>query len=357
MDRHPLHSVSGANRQMQLLANALPESFRIAYTSWRPRAVEDASTREALFYYDVEPNRARRVRGAEAAYRELLRSIDARIYHARATLGLVPAAAKFAVSNGRPFVFTCAHDFDVSLEHIPKFRRWRFRSAIGAASVITTLTEAMRADLQVRYPQVEVLHIPSGHPIPEPPFVKSDPPIVLWLGRLNAAWKRPRVFLRLAQQLLAVPARFVMIGPGTPLGVGGVSGAAEPFAEAARKLPNFEFIPGVLPGEDNPWIARAALLVNTSSHEGFPNTFVQSWLRETPVASLDVDPDQVVERQNLGSNANGDFERLTSQVRALIEDPSSRTQIGHRARAHAVANHNIVDTAGSYARLYSPLIG
>ena len=56
----------------------------------------------------------------------------------------------------------------------------------------------------------------------------------------------------------------------------------------------------------NRLLARSHIFVNTSTHEGFPNTFIQSWLREVVVVSLQVDPDQVLERQQVGIAAGSE---------------------------------------------------
>ena len=44
---------------------------------------------------------------------------------------------------------------------------------------------------------------------------------------------------------------------------------------------------------------RAKVLVNTSDVEGFPNSYLQAWIRGVPVVTL-IDPDGVIEREGLG---------------------------------------------------------
>ncbi len=45
--------------------------------------------------------------------------------------------------------------------------------------------------------------------------------------------------------------------------------------------------------EVNAELANAHVLVNTSLYEGFPNTFIQAWMRRTVVVSLNVNPDGI----------------------------------------------------------------
>jgi hypothetical protein len=61
-------------------------------------------------------------------------------------------------------------------------------------------------------------------------------------------------------------------------------------AEAVRELPNFRY-GGFIPlAEINTFFRAAHLHVKTSlPMEGFPNTFVQSWMHGVPVASLEAD--------------------------------------------------------------------
>ena len=62
-----------------------------------------------------------------------------------------------------------------------------------------------------------------------------------------------------------------------------------------RATPNIEYLGQVAPERAQQLMADAALLLSTSDEEGFPNTFVQAWSSGTPVVSLKVDPDGVIQ--------------------------------------------------------------
>ena len=51
-----------------------------------------------------------------------------------------------------------------------------------------------------------------------------------------------------------------------------------------------------LPNEAMQVIADAALLLCTSDEEGFPNMFTQAWASGTPIVTLKVDPDNIIEK-------------------------------------------------------------
>ena len=102
-----------------------------------------------------------------------------------------------------------------------------------------------------------------------------------------------------------------------------------------RALPNLHFS-GFQPHEAiDDLLSAAHVLVNTSTVEGFPNTFIEAWLQEVPVVSLSVNPDGVLDGDRFGILANGSYERLRDAVERLIADSILRTQMGQRARDFA----------------------
>ena len=77
-------------------------------------------------------------------------------------------------------------------------------------------------------------------------------------------------------------------------------------------------------------MASAAIHVNTSSYEGFPNTFIQAWARGCVVATLTVDPDeQGMEALGIGFCA-GNFERLCVIIDELARSPERRQAVAER---------------------------
>lgn len=81
--------------------------------------------------------------------------------------------------------------------------------------------------------------------------------------------------------------------------------------------------------------SRAKLFLNTSQIEGFPNTFLQAWVRGVPVVAF-FDPDSLIKQRQLGHTAS-DFDDMVSAIQRLLRDDAERQRIGERARAYAVA--------------------
>jgi len=174
----------------------------------------------------------------------------------------------------------------------------------------------------------------SGHPIPNytlPPRKKIDQAIVLWAGNLGYN-KSPKTFIELAHDCLHTNLRFVMIG-------GGLSD--ERVQELFKSIPSNLEWKGRLPFKETiQYFDMATFLVNTSISEGFPNTFIQAWLRGVPILSIGVDPNQVVTKNRLGYVATylGDLER---EMLRLINSPEEYIELSRNAKTYAEQHHTV----------------
>jgi glycosyltransferase involved in cell wall biosynthesis len=104
--------------------------------------------------------------------------------------------------------------------------------------------------------------------------------------------------------------------------------------------PNLTYVGQKTQREVNELFATASVFVNTSLYEGFPNTFIQAWMRGVPVASLQVDPDGVLGEQQIGICA-GSEAGLVAAVRALVADVDRRNAYGRRAQDYAMKTHSL----------------
>jgi len=183
----------------------------------------------------------------------------------------------------------------------------------------------------------------SGH---VPPDKQNDPlkrlrrPIVLWVANLGPR-KQPERFFEMARAAGESDFRFVMIGShGDPTYL------SQLFND---KPANLEWL-GKLPFEKTlEWFDLAAFFVNTSTWEGFPNTFVQAWLRGVPVFSLNVDPDQVVTQNALGQ-VDPEPVQLLKSIRALASDPERYEALSLRVQDYANRHHSIEQMADFFLR-------
>lgn len=240
-----------------------------------------------------------------------LRRADADIYYVRGA-GYLPAlVALFCRRYRRRFVFASASDANVDLDLL------RLPTARDRRLYIAGLRRADAVVVQSNHQAVKLaetfgLH---GHVIRNVwhgdgrALPAGERRYVLWAAMFREL-KQPEHFLRLAR---AFPGEeFVMIGGPLP----GTGPYFERLRSEAGRIPNLRFLGYRSLAETERWFDRARLLVNTSRHEGFPNTFLQAWARGVPVLSY-VDPDHLIERFGLGAVADGEadlgaaFERLT----------------------------------------------
>lgn len=201
---------------------------------------------------------------------------DADIYYQRAVGSLTGFVAAFARSRARLSVYAAAHDldFDATLPLIPHARdrlicRWGLRNVSG---IVTQSLRQQQACLQTLGRPSTVIHSVYAHR--GAPANKAGP--VIWVGNL-AARKRPALVVELAR--LVPNRRFKIVG----------GGSAEQMARLrtlAAGLENIEFT-GFVPYADvEQHFDGASVLVNTSTGEGFPNTFLQAWSRGIPTLSF-----------------------------------------------------------------------
>ncbi|MGH8604227.1 MAG: glycosyltransferase, partial [Gammaproteobacteria bacterium] len=131
--------------------------------------------------------------------------------------------------------------------------------------------------------------------------------------------------------------RFVVCGGPTPFA--SPPGYGERIVEALQAQPNIEFLGQAAPQKTLQIIADAAMLLSTSDQEGFPNTFLEAWSSGTPVISLKIDPDHIIERQELGT-VPGNIERATADIMALMESPQRRDEIAASSRLYIAEAHS-----------------
>ncbi|MBI5060287.1 glycosyltransferase family 4 protein [candidate division KSB1 bacterium] len=176
----------------------------------------------------------------------------------------------------------------------------------------------------------------SHSPIPESSVQRHEgKPLILWADSVKRL-KRPWAFLDLARRCRDVDADFLMIGRLHD------DIDSSRVHRTARECPNFTFGDFVPLEQVNAVFQRAHLHVKTSlPFEGFPNTFIQSWLHGVPVVSWEADPDSLIERNQLGIRVSR-LDELEHAVRALCSNADRRRQLGANARAFAVNEFDLM---------------
>ena len=126
------------------------------------------------------------------------------------------------------------------------------------------------------------------------------------------------------------------------------------FVEQAQKIPNLEFISSVPFPQIEQYFQRARLFVNTSSAEGFPNTFIQACACATPILSLIVNPDDFLHKYQCGVCAQGNWEVFSEKLHWLLR-PEVAAQFGANGRRYVEQNHDITKIIEQYKKIFRSL--
>ncbi len=258
---------------------------------------------------------------------------------------------EFALRHGLPYVFALSSDNAVrwrfpTVQTFLLHRRPRWRSWLLLPSAVWSDLGMHR--LLRRSPYICVQHggqqrllwqryrrwgilVPTLHPELERPVQKHPTPLVVWLHNYRPH-AQLSVALRIADELSSW-AEFVFVTGAT---------RREHLQELRLRRPSSSTIHlrGALSvDEAEELLERAWVLLHTGLYEGFPNTFVQAWLRQTPVVSLWVDPGGVLRRHGLGICADGDVSRLCCELARLLSSPERLRSLGEQARLYAERVH------------------
>jgi glycosyltransferase involved in cell wall biosynthesis len=301
---------------------------------------------------------------ARSLYRKL-RDIDPCIIYQRVACAYTGICAFYSGRHATPLLWHVAHDTEVTPQlldkgrNVVRLRLEKLAVEYGAkhATRIVVQTRHQAQLLQKNYARAADAVVPNFHPPAAETLDKSGPLTVIWIANLKP-WKQPEVFVRLANSLSGYPeVRFVIVGAPAP--ISGNELWQQALMQGIENTPNLRYVGQKSHAQVNELLACAHIFVNTSVHEGFPNTFIQAWLRDVVVVSLQVDPDHLLEQRGVGIVAHSEA-GLVSAVRNLIDDPDARAAYRERGRVHAIEHHslrNAEDLVGllrSYRRKPSP---
>ncbi|MEZ4747646.1 MAG: glycosyltransferase, partial [Calditrichia bacterium] len=190
----------------------------------------------------------------------------------------------------------------------------------------------------------------SGHELPERTTSSKDrfdKKTVLWVATMGPR-KQPWKFVDLVRQCQDKNWHFVMVGGHSD---------QQYLNSFLKDVPDNLHCTGRLPFEEAlAWFNKATVFVNTSTSEGegFPNTFIQSWLRGVPVVSLTVDPDDILKKKELGYIAHGDFERMKADLENLLTNMIVYNSHSERVSAFARNNYTVDKVVDQFLEVIYP---
>jgi glycosyltransferase involved in cell wall biosynthesis len=254
----------------------------------------------------------------------------------RGATGAVGVAGTWARRHRRDLVFAGANDADFTLDNFAGRldpRAVLYRAGLAATNAVVVQSGDQARLARDRFPSLgRVEEIASF--VEPAPIAQSGGEAFLWVSRL-AGYKRPLLYADLAA---AVPeARFWMI----------VTKTEDPAYDATiaelrrreQELPNLEILPQRRHADLQALIGRAVAMVNTSSYEGMPNTWLEGWARGVPALTMSFDPDDRIARRRLGVSAGGSWDAFTAGARDLWARRADRGSYGPALRKYVTDVH------------------
>lgn len=174
----------------------------------------------------------------------------------------------------------------------------------------------------------------SGHPFPEVDKntkERFDFQTVLWCANFGSH-KRPELFVELARQMQHTNLKFVMVG--------GHSDTTYVNTLLKDKPKNLTTTGQLSFDEALTHFDKASILVNSSISEGFSNTYIQAWLRGVPVVVFGADPNNVIDKNQLGFDINT-VEAAVDKIVAVMSDFESYHTLSENSRTYGSQNHSI----------------
>ena len=342
------HNIAGEGVQQTLLARALARrGHDVRMVTW------DLGQPEAREWDGIRVHKAYAPQAGIPLLRffhprwsglwRALERADADLYYTSCAGMHVGLLAMFCRRHGRRFVFRSASDADCDPARLlVRYRRdrWLYEFGLRRAGAILVQTETQRQALARNYHlqgRVAGMLVERAQP------ARARDIDILWVSNIRRV-KRPDRVLDLASGLQQ--RHFHMVGGPLP----GEEPLYREIEAAARSRLNVAFQGRLAYHATAALYERARVSLNTSDVEGFPNSYLQAWMRGVPVVTR-LDPDRVIEREGLGAVARSSA-GLETALRRLLDDEHEWRAASERCQAYMAREHGEERVLGPYLEAF-----
>jgi glycosyltransferase involved in cell wall biosynthesis len=329
------HNIAGEGVQQTLLGRALARrGHQVSMVVW------DYGQNDGVEWEGIRVFKAYRPDAGLPALRFIhprwtgmwsaLARADADLYYTSCAGMHVGLVSLFCQRHGKRFVFRTASDTDCDGSRllVPFARdRWLYAYGLQRADAVLVQSVSQSETLGRNYGLAGRV---AGMLVEKPALVSERDIDVLWVSNIRRV-KRPDRILELAEQLPEV--KIHMVGGPLP----GEEALFQDVRERAASKANLTFHGRLSYLDAGHLYGRAKVLVNTSDVEGFPNSYLQAWIRGVPVVTL-IDPDRTIEREGLGVAATS-AAQIPAAVRHLLGDATAWKAASDRCRAFMEREH------------------
>lgn len=346
------HTVGGEAVQQTLLARALSRRGHEVSMVVADHGQADGAEWEAIrvfrtYRFDAGFPGFRFVHPRWTGTWSALRRADAHLYYTSCAGMQVGLVALFCRHFGRRFVFRVASDTDCDGSRllVPFVRdRWLYAYGLKRADAILVQSASQREAMARHYGLRSRV---AGMMIEKPERTPARDIDLLWVSNIRHE-KRPDRILELAATLPEVGIHIV----GGPLP--GKEGLYREVARSAASRSNISFHGALSYRDTNDLYGRSKLLVNTSDVEGFPNSYLQAWIRGVPVVTL-IDPDGVIEREGLGVAVTSPS-AIRGAVKNLLTDPDELSAASDRCRSYMAREYGEHKVLAAYLEAFEEVM-
>ena len=342
---HWAAALGGAEYQARCLIDVIAETelFEIIYLA---REINPEFKTNQYKIYNIGSQLGLRRHALFFDFKKLystLKSISPDIIYQRVGCSYTGIASRYAKKSGCDMIWHIAIDtslmpFQVGLSPKTSFKYIEYlllRYGIQNSPKIIAQTQFQDELLYKRYGRRADAIVPNFHHLPSETIQKEEPIKVVWVANLKPT-KRPELFIKLANDCSElINVKFIMIGQPQHK----KSWIAKLF-DQVKNVKNIEYLSDVSLSEVNEILSKSHIFVNTSLYEGFPNTFIQAWMRRVPVVSLNINPDKVFDKQYIGFCSES-YEKLVEDVKRLVTDNVLRISMGKDAQEYAMKMHSM----------------
>jgi hypothetical protein len=267
---------------------------------------------------------------------KVFKKINADVYIQRTLTRFSGLIAIYCKLTKKKFIYMVANDGETDESHrlySTFLNKILSRLVFRFAKKIIVQNQYQKKALEKKYNPEKIILIKSLYNMHKPIFKKKEN--ILWVGRLDNQYKRPEIFLKLANQF--PDEKFVMISPIAD----GQEKTFKNIKKTALKIKNLEFIEYVPFKNIQKYFDNAKIFVNTSIQEGFPNTFIQAGMGKTPILSLNVNPNKFITKYNCGYYCNNSYENIVKNLKKLLKNKNDLKNKGNNVFIYVKNNHDI----------------
>lgn len=344
----------GAEYQAYLISKYLSSCGHEVHYIYEGKKIKN---RDGILYHNL-PRRSSPIQMSEVNYSKLkaiLDDVNPDLVYQRCRNAYTGLIGRYRRIRDIKFVWAAASNMDVDdkihVRNLNDFRRSLSRPmtirGIRSADKIIVQTKFQMGAIKKAF-KLDSTLIPNSHEVPNPPFIKDDTPIICWIANIKD-FRKLEDFLNLADTCRDLEAKFVIVGRPS------IGSYQEILERRIQSLDNVSYLGELSFEEVNDLISQSSIFVHTSLIEGFPNTYIQAWMREVPVVSIHFDPDQIMVNNGFGYHSKN-CRQLRKDVRRLYMNKELRMKMGKKARKYAVENFDISQVGKKYESLFLELI-